>query len=110
MPANKVLPGGRFAPLRHRPDAVPAQDVAHGLVRYLVAQVGQGTDDAVITPTRVLASVANHQRFHFGLDPGSAGRAALFAAVEFFSHQCAIPGKNGIGFGNARDLLQSFAS
>jgi len=31
VPANKVLPGGRFAPLRHWPDTVAAQDIAHGL-------------------------------------------------------------------------------
>src|SRR6516164_7180803 len=34
--ANKVLPGGRFAPLRNRGDAMPAQDAAHGLVRHLM--------------------------------------------------------------------------
>jgi hypothetical protein len=34
----------------------------------------------------------------------------MLGAVEFLGHQSAIPGKNGIGFGEARDLLQAFAS
>ena len=50
------------------------------------------------------------------LRPGSICAVArrcgkpLLGAVEFLSHQSAIPGENGIGFGEARDLLQSFAT
>jgi hypothetical protein len=45
-----------------------------------------------------------------GLVRGRPGVRRCFGAVEFFGHQSAIPGENGIGFGEARDLLQSFAS
>ena len=47
--ANKVLPGGRFAPLRHWPDTVAAQDIAHSLVGHLMPQVGQGSHNSVVT-------------------------------------------------------------
>ena len=55
---------------------------------------------------RVLASQANHQILDLWIGARPA-RAARFAAVEFLNHQLAIPGENGIGFGEARDL--SFA-
>jgi hypothetical protein len=41
------------------------------------AEVGQRADDAVVTPARVLARQANHQRFHLGFHPGSARRGAV---------------------------------
>src|SRR5215831_577182 len=48
-PANEVLPGGGFAPLRHGPDSMAAQDIAHGLVGHLMPQVGQGSHHPVVT-------------------------------------------------------------
>jgi hypothetical protein len=110
VPANKVLPGGRFAPLRHWPDTVAAQDIAHGLVGHLMPQVGQRSHNPVVTPAGVLAREANHQILDLWTGARPAPRAAPFGAVEFLSHQLAIPGENGIGFGDARDLLQAFAS
>ena len=88
---------------------MPAQDVAHGLVRHLMSQVGQCPYNPVVTPAGVLASEANHQILDLWTSARPAGRAALLGAVEFFGHQPAIPGENGIGFGETRDLLQSFA-
>ena len=75
-----------------------------------MSQIGQCSHNPVITPAGVLASQANHQIPDLWTGARPARRAALFAAIEFLSHQLAIPGENGIGFGEARDLLQSFAS
>jgi len=61
VPSNRVPPGGGFAPLRHRPDAMPAQDIADRLVGHRMSQVGQCSYNPVITPAGVLASPANHQ-------------------------------------------------
>jgi hypothetical protein len=61
-------------------------------------------------PAGVLASQANHQILDLWIGARPAGRAALFAAIEFLSHHLAIPGENGIGFGETRDLLQAFAT
>jgi hypothetical protein len=63
----------------------------------------------VISPAGVLTGQANHQILDLWTGARPAGRAALLGAAEFFGHQSAIPGENGIGFGEARDLLQSFA-
>jgi hypothetical protein len=35
-------------------DAVPAEYVAHGLIGNDVAEIGQRSDDAVVSPARVL--------------------------------------------------------
>jgi hypothetical protein len=76
---------------------------------HRIPQIGQCSYNPVITPAGVLASQANHQILDVSTDARPARRSALVAAIEFLSHQLAIPGKNGIGFGEARDLLQSFA-
>ena len=41
VPANEVPPGGGLAPLRHRGDSMPAQDIADSLVGHRMSQVGQ---------------------------------------------------------------------
>ena len=89
---------------------MPTQDVAHGLVGHRIPQIGQCSHNPVVAPAGVLASQANHQILDLSTDARPAGRAALLGAVEFFGHQSAIPGENSIGFGEARDLLQAFAS
>jgi hypothetical protein len=89
---------------------MPAQDIADSLVGHRMSQVGQCSHDPVVAPAGVLASQANHQNLDFWTGAWPAGRAALLGAVEFFGHQSAIPGENGIGFGEARDWLQAFAS
>jgi hypothetical protein len=58
----------------------------------------------------VLASQANHQSLDFWTGAWPARRAALLGAIEYLSHQLAIPGENSIGFGEPRNLLQSFAT
>jgi hypothetical protein len=50
MPANEISPGGCLAPLRYGRDAVPAQDVAHGLVGDCVPQIGQRSDRSYPQP------------------------------------------------------------
>jgi hypothetical protein len=73
-------------------------------------QIGQGSYNPVVTPAGVLASQAHHQILDLRTGARPAGRVAPFSAVEFFSHQSAIPSKNSIRFGDALYLLQSFPS
>ena len=88
---------------------MPAQDIADRLVGHRMSQVGQCSYNPVVAAAGVLASQANHQILDLWTGARPARRAALLGAVEFLSHQSAIPGENGIGFGEARNLLQSFA-
>src|SRR6266852_9148220 len=110
MTADEILPSGRLTPFRRRCDAVAAQDVADGLVREMMAQVGQRADDAVVTPARVLASETNYQRFHLGFDPGSARKGPVSGTVELAGNQPPIPPEDGVRLGCAGHRLQSFTS
>ena len=70
---DEIAPGGSLAGFRCRLDAVPAEDVAHGLIGNNVAKIGQGSDDAVATPAGVLSCEADDERLHFGRDAGATG-------------------------------------
>src|ERR1035437_945440 len=95
-----------LAPLWCRPDPVSAKDVAHGLIGNRVAEIGQGSDDAVVPPTGVLSGEAHNERFQFGRDAGPAWRSTEFGAVELAGNEPPVPGEDGIGFGDTGDLLK----
>ena len=63
---DELLPGRRATPLRRWSEVVPAQDVAHGLVRDLMAQIGQRADDTIVAQTAVFARQPDHERLYFG--------------------------------------------
>ena len=50
--ANEVPPRGGFAPLWHRGDSMPAQDIADRLVGHRMSQVGQCSYNPVVPPGR----------------------------------------------------------
>jgi hypothetical protein len=52
---------------------VTAQNVSHRLIGQAVTQIGQGSDDAVISPAGVLSHHSHHQGFHFLSNPGRPG-------------------------------------
>jgi hypothetical protein len=70
---DEIPPGGILAASRCRLDPVPAEDVARRLIGDGVAEIGQGSDDAVVTPARVLSGEADDERLDFGRDAGAAG-------------------------------------
>ena len=103
---DEILPGCVLAPLGCRLDPVSAEDIAHSLIGNRVAEIGQSSDDAVISPTGVLSREAHNQRFRGGRDAGPARRSAYFGAVKFAGNEPPVPGEDGIGFGDTRDLLK----
>jgi hypothetical protein len=70
---NEILPGSILAPLGFRRNPVATQDVADGLIRNGVAEIGQSSYDAVISPTGVLSGEADNERFDIGRDAGPSG-------------------------------------
>ncbi len=46
---DEILPGGILASSRCRLDPVPAKDVSHSLIANRVAEIGQRSDDAVVS-------------------------------------------------------------
>ena len=96
MPADEILPSGRLTPFRCWCDVVVPQDVADGLVREAMAQVGQRTDDAVVTPARVLAQRSEPPALPPRVRPRSARIGAAFGTVELAGDQPPIPPEDGV--------------
>jgi hypothetical protein len=103
---DEILPGGILAPLGCRLDPVAAKDVAHCLIGNGVAEIGQGSDDAVVSPAGVFSGEAHNEGFQFRRDAGPARSGAEFGAVKFAGNEPAVPGEDGIGFGDTGDLLK----
>ena len=83
VPSNNVPPGGGLAPLRRRPDAMPAQDIADRLVGHRMSQVGQCSYNPVITPAGILASQANHQILDLWISGGRPGDRRFLQPSNF---------------------------
>src|SRR5215472_9007137 len=54
MRLNEFLPARALASFWCRCDAMPLQHVAHGLVRNLIAEIGERTDDPGVAPAAIL--------------------------------------------------------
>jgi hypothetical protein len=70
-----------------------------------VTQIGQCSDDAIVTPARVLTRQFHNQLFDCRIDSWATGQSALLRAVEFLSDEFPIPGQDRIRFGDAGDFL-----
>ena len=97
---NEILPGGILAPLRCRLDPISAKDVAHCLIGNGVAEIGQGSDDAVVSPGGVFSGEAHNEGFQFRRDAGPAWSGAVFRAIELARNESPVPSEDGIGFGD----------
>jgi hypothetical protein len=109
MPADELLPGRGLTPFGSRCDVVAAQDVAHSLVRDVIAEVRQRAHDPVVTPAGVLPGHAHNQGVDSGVDTRSAWIRAAFGSVELLCDQPSVPGEDGVGFGHVGYFFQSFA-
>ena len=108
--ADKLLPRrGRLA-LGSRRDAVALEDVTHGLVADRIAEVGQGSDDAIIAPGAILLCQAHHQSFYLRVDRGTSETLTLLGAIKLLSDELAVPGKNGVGLHDVCHFCQGLLS
>jgi hypothetical protein len=56
-------------------------------------KIGQGSGDAVVSPTRVLAYQIHHQLFNLLAKPRPASGPALYRAVKLLRDELPIPGQ-----------------
>jgi hypothetical protein len=68
-------------------------------------KIGQGSGDAVVSPTRVLAYQIHHQLLNLLAKPRPASGPALFRAVKLLRDELAIAGQNCVRLSHAGDLL-----
>ena len=53
------------------------QDIADGLAGNLLTQIGQGSDDSIVTPARILTRQFHHPLFDCRIDSRAAGQSAF---------------------------------
>src|SRR6516165_11234299 len=73
-----------------------------------MAQVGQRTRDAIITPTPVFAGQPDDQGLKFRRHSRAAGISTMPGSVELLGSQASVPAENGIRLGHLRDVFQRF--
>jgi hypothetical protein len=106
METDELPPRHGLFALRGWWDAVPFQDVAPRLVAQTIAQVGQGTHNAVIAPRTILAGHPHHESFDLFRNARTANRLRGLGTIALPIRACAVPSKDGIGLGNCRNLCQ----
>src|SRR6188768_2566982 len=92
--------------VRGRAEHFAAED---RLIGDRVPQIGQGTDNAVVTPTGVAPGQLDHQVLKLLPDPWTSTGAALLGPVELLGNQLTEPSQNRIWFGHAGNLRQGLA-
>ena len=110
MRSNEVLPVCVLATLRRRRQAMTAKDVAYRLIRNNVTEVGQRSDNSIVTPAWVLSRHLNYQLRNLVLNWWPARIRALSGTVKLLGNQPAVPRKYRVRFGNAGDLFESFTA
>ena len=62
---DELLPGAIGLPFQSWRNAIPAQNVANGLIREFMPHVRERSGDTVVTPTRILSGHLKHQLHNF---------------------------------------------
>src|SRR5438270_2558231 len=87
-------------------DAMPFQNIAHGLVTDREPEVGQGADDPIVAPGAILLRQAHDQRLQLWIDGGASWGLPLLGAIKLLDDQCAVPAKNRLGLDDRGDFFQ----
>src|SRR6266571_8486152 len=92
--------------LRRGWEAVTLENVAHRLIAERIAEIGQGTHDAVIAPRAVLPGHPHHQVFNLWVNAGTAGRWTGLGTITLRSSKLAIPGEDRVCLSHCRNLFK----
>ena len=82
------------------------EDVGHRLGTDCQAEVGQGSDNAVIAPRTILLGHADNQGLQRWVDLRSPWSLALGGTVELLGQQFAVPAENCLGFDDGGHFRQ----
>ena len=75
-------------------------------IRKFLCQLGEGSHDPVITPTRILSRHPDNQFAELASDPRPPGIDAVSRPIKLLRDQSSVPSQNGVWFHHARDLLK----
>ena len=84
------------------------QDACNRLVGDVMAEIGQGTSDPIVSPAGVLLGHTDDERFHGRVDTRSSRIGTMLGAVELAGNEPAIPSQDGLWFGDQGHVRQIF--
>ena len=87
-----------------------SEDVSDSLVRNVVAEVGEGARDPIVSPTAVLFGHADDERLDLWADSRSARIGAMLGSIELAGDQATIPAEYRLRLGDTGDLGEKFAT
>lgn len=67
MCANELSPRCRTLPFRRGWNILAQKNVIHRLLGYRVAELRQGTHDAILTPIQIIFGHSHHELLDFGI-------------------------------------------
>jgi hypothetical protein len=86
------------------------QNISHSLIRNDITEIGQRTDDPVVTPAGIFLRHLHDQSFQLGFDARPARVAAVFGSIKLLSNELPVPSQNGVRLGHAGHLGQCFSA
>jgi hypothetical protein len=107
---DELAPGHGLLALRRGWEAVTLENVAHRLIAERIAEIGQGTHDAVIAPRAVLSGHPHHQVFNLWVNSGTAGRWTGLGTITLRRSALAIPGEDCVWLGHCRNLFKRLSA
>src|SRR5208337_438899 len=111
MGSNEVCPAGRVFPLRCGGYPVAFENITDGLVGNLMAEIGQGTDDPIIPPARILPSHLYNQPLEFrSSSRPTRSPTTRLRTIELAGDELAVPAQDGVGQRCVCDLRQLLAT
>ena len=83
------------------------QNVPDRLVGDLVAEMGQGASDAVVSPAKILTRHSHNQRLHPRVNPRPPRIGATFRAIGLLRHHFPEPAEDRLGLRDQGYFRQS---
>src|SRR6266487_931731 len=106
MDPDELPPGYGLLALGSRWDAMAFEDGADRLVADRIAQVGQGTHDAVIAPRAILPGHPHHHIFDLLVNARTPNRLGPLGDITQRGGKFAVPGQYGVRLGHCGNLLK----
>ncbi len=109
MLPNKLAPRRVLLSLRRRQHTVTFEDVAHGLVGYLMAKVGKGASDTVVAPTGIVLGHTHNELFDLGRDRRPSWPSIL-RSVELLRHELPVPAEHSRRSDDRADIFEGISA
>jgi len=105
---DEFFPSGGLPAFWGWPYPPTLEDIAHGLITDIIAQMSQGASQTVVAPAAIFLCHLDDQVFQFFINSGTSRQLALAGTIEFISGAFALPGEDGVRLDDMSDFFQGF--